>query len=227
MYASALSLIVGVVMLVGARAGLGFIADLLSKPTQIGYMNGLALTIFVGQLPKLFGFSSDANGLIDETVVFVREWPPARPCRPRSAVGLISIAIMVVLSRWLPKIPAVLVAVVAAMAIVVALDLGAAGVELVGVLPAGLPPLTIPFVPLADIGLLRRRRPGHRRRVAGRHDLDLVRLRRAHQAGSPCQPRDGRHRRGEHRGRLLPGLPGQHERIAHGGRRTVPAHDRS
>ena len=58
MYASALALMVGAMMLVGARAGLGFIADLLSKPTQIGYMNGLALTIFVGQLPKLFGFSS-------------------------------------------------------------------------------------------------------------------------------------------------------------------------
>ena len=47
-------------------AKLGFIADLLSKPTQIGYMNGLALTILVGQLPKLFGFSVDADGLIDE-----------------------------------------------------------------------------------------------------------------------------------------------------------------
>ncbi len=47
------------------------IADLLSKPTQIGYMNGLALTIVVGQLPKLFGFSVDANGLIAELVGFI------------------------------------------------------------------------------------------------------------------------------------------------------------
>ena len=49
-------------MILAAVAKLGFIADLLSKPTQIGYMNGLALTILVGQLPKLFGFSVDADG---------------------------------------------------------------------------------------------------------------------------------------------------------------------
>ena len=54
-----------------ASRRLGFVADLLSKPTQIGYMNGLALTILVGQLPKLFGFSVDADGLIDEARGFV------------------------------------------------------------------------------------------------------------------------------------------------------------
>src|SRR4051794_27350045 len=65
--ASMLALMVGVIMTVAGIAKLGFIADLLSKPTQIGYMNGLALTILVSQLPKLFGFSVDANGLIGET----------------------------------------------------------------------------------------------------------------------------------------------------------------
>ena len=54
---------VGVVMVVAGLARFGFVADLLSKPTQIGYMNGLALTIVVGQLPKLLGFSVDADGL--------------------------------------------------------------------------------------------------------------------------------------------------------------------
>ena len=53
-------------------ARLGFVADLLSKPTMIGYMNGLALTILVGQLPKLFGFSVDADGFIDELTGFVK-----------------------------------------------------------------------------------------------------------------------------------------------------------
>ena len=51
-------------------AKLGFVADLLSKPTMIGYMNGLAITILVGQLPKLFGFSTDASGLVAEARAF-------------------------------------------------------------------------------------------------------------------------------------------------------------
>src|ERR1700746_1936043 len=64
--ASILALIVGAIMIVAGIAKLGFVADLLSKPTQIGYMNGLALTILVGQLPKLCGFSVSGDNLIDE-----------------------------------------------------------------------------------------------------------------------------------------------------------------
>src|SRR3954451_11183745 len=61
-YASVLALMVGAITLLAGVFKLGFVADLLSKPTQIGYMNGLALTILVSQLPKLFGFSVDADG---------------------------------------------------------------------------------------------------------------------------------------------------------------------
>ena len=60
--ASMLALMVAAIMIVGAVAKLGFIADLISKPTMIGYMNGLALTILVGQLPKLFGFKVERRG---------------------------------------------------------------------------------------------------------------------------------------------------------------------
>src|SRR5690349_18036658 len=69
--ASMMALIVGAIEITAGLAKLGFIADLLSKPTQIGYMNGLALTILVGQLPKLFGFSVTADGLINEARAFV------------------------------------------------------------------------------------------------------------------------------------------------------------
>jgi high affinity sulfate transporter 1 len=153
-YASMLALMVGALMLIGAGAGLGFIADLLSKPTQIGYMNGLALTIFIGQLPKLFGFSTDADGLIAETQAFVQGVAAGDAVPAAVGIGLFSLAVMVILGRVLPKVPAVLVAVVAAMVLVVVLDLGAKGVSLVGVLPSGLPPFTIPRVELTDLPLL-------------------------------------------------------------------------
>src|ERR1700712_163001 len=69
-YASILALMVGAITVLAGLFKLGFVADLLSKPTQIGYMNGLALTIVIGQLPKLFGFSVDGDGFIDETAAF-------------------------------------------------------------------------------------------------------------------------------------------------------------
>ena len=68
--AGMMAVLVGVI-LIGLGVGkLGFVADLLSKEVQVGYMNGLAITIIVGQLPKLFGFSTDADGFIEEVQTF-------------------------------------------------------------------------------------------------------------------------------------------------------------
>ena len=70
--ASVLAIMVAAIMILAAVAKLGFIADLISKPTMIGYMNGLALTILIGQLPKLLGFKVEADGLIGEIAGFAR-----------------------------------------------------------------------------------------------------------------------------------------------------------
>ena len=83
-YASVLALMVGVITGLAGAFKLGFIADLLSKPTQIGYMNGLALTILVSQLPKLFGFSVDADGVFAEAVAFVDGLVGGQPSVPPS-----------------------------------------------------------------------------------------------------------------------------------------------
>ena len=151
--ASMLALIVGAIMVVAGAARLGFVADLLSKPTQIGYMNGLALTILVGQLPKLFGFSVSANGLIDEVHAFVHGLASGEAVGAAVAVGLLSLALILLLGRWLPRVPGVLVAVVAAIVAAAALDLADHGVSLVGTLPQGFPPLTWPS-PVSDLPLL-------------------------------------------------------------------------
>ncbi|NUR07048.1 MAG: sodium-independent anion transporter, partial [Nocardioidaceae bacterium] len=95
--ASALSLLVGVVMVLAAVLHLGFIADLLSKPLMIGYMNGLALTILVGQLPKLFGFSVDADDLLGELSGFVRGVAAGEVVPAAVAVGLTGTALVLVL----------------------------------------------------------------------------------------------------------------------------------
>ncbi len=152
--ASMLALLVGAIMLLAGIAKLGFIADLLSKPTQIGYMNGLALTILVGQLPKLFGFSVDADGFIPELKAFVNGVTGGETVAAALAVGVGALALILVLQRAMPKVPAVLVAVVLAILAVSVFDLTASGVSVVGPLPSGFPPFTIPDVSFSELSLL-------------------------------------------------------------------------
>jgi high affinity sulfate transporter 1 len=152
--ASLLAIMVAAIMILGAVAKLGFIADLISKPTMIGYMNGLALTILIGQLPKLFGFKVSAESLIQEITGFVKGLAHGEAVTAAAVVGIAGIALILVLQRWLPKLPAVLIMVVLAIAATSVFHLADHEVSLVGVLPKGFPPLTIPHVRLADLGPL-------------------------------------------------------------------------
>jgi high affinity sulfate transporter 1 len=163
--ASMLALITGAIMIAAGIAKLGFVADLLSKPTQIGYMNGLALTILIGQLPKLFGFSTEANGLIHEVHAFVHGLAQGEAVGAAVAIGVVSLALILALGRWLPRVPGVLVAVVVAIIAASAFNLAEHGVSLVGSLPKGFPPLTFPS-PVSDLPLL----------VAGALGISLVAL---------------------------------------------------
>jgi high affinity sulfate transporter 1 len=181
--ASMLALIVGAVMILAGVAKLGFVADLLSKPTQIGYMNGLALTILVGQLPKLFGFSVDADGLIDEAVGFVEAVADGETVGAALAIGVVSLLIILVLQRRVPKVPAVLVAVVLAIVAVDLFDLVDRGVSVVGPLPGGVPPLTMPDVGFSDIPML----------VGGALGIALVALADTISTASAFAARQGQH----------------------------------
>ncbi len=151
--ASMLALLVGAIMIAAGIAKLGFVADLLSKPTRIGYMNGLALTILVGQLPKLFGFSVSANGLIDEAHAFIHGVASGETVGAAVGIGLVSLGLILVLGRWLPRVPGVLVAVVVAIVASSVFNLSDHGVSLVGTLPKGFPPLAFPS-PVSDLPLL-------------------------------------------------------------------------
>jgi high affinity sulfate transporter 1 len=152
--ASALALMVGAILVAAGLGGLGFVADLISTPTIVGYMNGLAVTILVGQLPKLFGFSAEGDGFVDELRGFVRGVADGDTVAASLAIGAFGLVVIVGLQHWLPRVPAVLVAVVLSIAAAIAFDLADHGVSLVGVLPQGFPPFTVPRIGLDDLGLL-------------------------------------------------------------------------
>ena len=152
--ASMLAILVGGIMILAGVAKLGFVADLLSKPTQIGYMTGLALTILIGQLPKLFGFSVSSDTLIGDIRGFVTGLTSGKTVGAALGIGLFALVVILAFQRWIPRVPGVLVAVVLSIFAAAAFHLSDHGVSLVGTLPRGLPPFTIPTVSASDFGLL-------------------------------------------------------------------------
>ena len=144
--AGMLAILVGLIE-VGLGIGkLGFVADLLSSEVQVGYMNGLAIVIIVGQLPKLSGFSTDADSFVDEVREFVTNFDQ-RDATALS-VGLTTLAVLLVLPRVTRAIPAVLVAVVGATAVTALFDFD---IGTVGTLPEGLPTPAVPWTDIGDV----------------------------------------------------------------------------
>jgi high affinity sulfate transporter 1 len=153
--AGALALLTGGLCILAGLARFGFITDLLSKPVRLGYLNGIALTVIIGQLPKLLGFSSSGDNLIQEALSLVQGVAQGLTNWTAFAIGAACLAIVLIFKRRWPKVPGVLIAVVGATVVVGLLDLAAtAGVSVVGPLPQGLPSFQIPAVSLAELGAL-------------------------------------------------------------------------
>lgn len=150
--AGMLALIVAIIEIGLGVARLGFVADLLSNEVQVGYMNGLALVIIVGQLPKLFGFSTDAEGFGPEIKAFVLGLDGT--VGAALAVGVGVLAVLLVLPRFTRVVPAVLIGIVAATIISAVFDLHAHGVSTVGTLPRGIPTPSLPWTRYSDVGPL-------------------------------------------------------------------------
>jgi high affinity sulfate transporter 1 len=146
--AGMLAVLVGVIEIGLGIARLGFVADLLSSEVRVGYLNGLAITIIVGQLPKLFGFSVDADGFVDEVRGFVEGIGGRNPAT--LLTGLAVLAVLLVLPRCTTRVPAVLVAVVGVTVASAVLDLSAHGVSTVGTLPQGFPRPQLPWTSASD-----------------------------------------------------------------------------
>ena len=153
--AGMLSILSGLLFILAGLAKFGFITDLLSKPIRYGYLNGIALTVLVGQLPKVFGFSVSGENLIEEVVSLVRGILAQQTNWFALVIGAACLFLILGLKRYLPAVPGVLVAVAAATVAVALFDLAArTGLSVAGSLPQGLPAFRVPAVSLRDIGAM-------------------------------------------------------------------------
>jgi high affinity sulfate transporter 1 len=149
--AAMMAIVSGTVCILAGVARLGFVTELLSKPIRYGYMNGIALTVLVSQLPKLLGFSIESDGPLRNLWAIAQALLGGRANWTTFAVGAGTLAVILLL-KGSKRVPGILIAVVGATAIVGALDLGTrADVSVLGPLPRGLPAFAIPWITNADI----------------------------------------------------------------------------
>jgi high affinity sulfate transporter 1 len=149
--ASMMAVVAGVVCILAGMARLGFITELLSKPIRYGYMNGIALTVLISQLPKLFGFSIESDGPLRNLWAIGEAIVNGEINWIAFGVGAGTLAVILLLKRS-KRLPGILIAVVGATAIVGVLDLAArADVSVLGPLPQGLPAFAIPWITPADV----------------------------------------------------------------------------
>lgn len=150
--AGMLALLSGACSLVIGFARLGLVADLLSKPIRIGFMNAIALTVIVGQLPKAFGFAADAADLPGRVAALAQGIASGHSNPAALAISCASLGLILLLRRHRPQWPGILLAVVLATALSAWWGLAhTAGVSVVGSLPQGLPGFHFPRVALQDI----------------------------------------------------------------------------
>jgi high affinity sulfate transporter 1 len=149
--AGGMAIVSGAICILAGLLKLGFITELLSKPIRYGYMNGIALTVLISQLPKLFGFSIDADGPLRSAGAILTAIAAGEINWTAFAVGAGVLATILAL-KGSKLLPGVLIAVIGATLVVSLLDLSSQGVKVLGSLPEGLPAFTIPWIGIADLG---------------------------------------------------------------------------
>ena len=145
--AGMMAIVSGVVCVAAGLSRLGFITELLSKPIRYGYMNGIAITVMLSQIPKLLGFSVDAAGPLRQALGIVENVSAGHTNIAAFGIGGFTLALILVLKRW-PRVPGMLIGVVLATVLTAVFDLASrSGISVLGPLPQGLPG---PRLPLAS-----------------------------------------------------------------------------
>jgi high affinity sulfate transporter 1 len=151
MLASMMAIVSGVVCIAAGLARLGFVTELLSKPIRYGYMNGIALTVLISQLPKLFGFSIEGDGPLRNLWSIATSLLGGKINWAAFLVGAATLAVILLL-KGRKRVPGILIAVVGATLVVGVLDLAErANVSVLGPLPQGLPSFAIPWISSSDL----------------------------------------------------------------------------
>jgi high affinity sulfate transporter 1 len=149
--AGMMAIVAGLVCAAAGLARLGFITELLSKPIRYGYMNGIAVTVLLSQIPKLFGFSVTATGPLRQVWAIIDRIFAGKTNPMALAIGAGTLALILLL-KGRPRIPGILIGVITATAIVTVFHLAArSGISVLGPLPKGLPALRLPLVHINDL----------------------------------------------------------------------------
>ena len=149
--AGMMAIVSGAICVVAGLARLGFITELLSKPIRYGYMNGIALTVLISQLPKMFGFSIESEGPLRDLWAIASAIHDGRTNWAAFGIGTGTLIIILALKNR-KSVPGILIAVVAATVAAGALEVGTRyGVKVLGPLPQGLPGFAVPWIGLNDL----------------------------------------------------------------------------
>lgn len=150
--ASMMAVVSGLICIAAGLARLGFVTELLSKPIRYGYMNGIALAVLIAQTPKLLGFSIESQGPLHDVVAILVGLLEGNYNPLACAIGLGTLLLIFALRR-LPRVPGILIAVIAATLAVALLDLADdSGIAILGAMPQGLPEFTVPWIRREDWG---------------------------------------------------------------------------
>ena len=147
--ATALTLFTGILCVLASAFRLGALADFLSRPILVGFLNGIALSIFLGQIGKVLGFQVTASRIVPKLLEILSKLPTTQ--LPTLLVALFSVAVLLLVQRFLTRVPAALAVLVLSAVLAKLLDLPSSGVAVLAPVPAGLPIPSLPQVPLETI----------------------------------------------------------------------------
>jgi SulP family sulfate permease len=143
-----LTLLVGILLTLASALRLGFVANFISEPVLVGFKAGIGVVIVVDQVPKILGVHFAKGGFLENLLSIVQHLPETSV--PTLIVGVLTIVALSSIEWLRPRWPAPLIVIGSAIAAVVLFKLQSRGIELVGAIPVGPPPLTLPDASLVS-----------------------------------------------------------------------------